>query len=101
MFAKSDVEFYKCGGTYILLCKLNYGYHSQTHFHYFFQTGHFSAVKFVMGYEKNMSFLVIPKSPKVLKKSDRTLLSEVCLNNHYCLNEKRVKSSFSKKGELV
>ena len=38
-----------------------------------FQTEHFSAVKFAMGYEKNMSFLVIPKSPKVgkkLKKSD-------------------------------
>ena len=30
-----------------------------------FQTEHFSAVKFAMGYEKNMSFLVIPKSPKV------------------------------------
>ena len=29
----------------------------------FFQTEHFSAVKFVMGYEKNMSFHVIPKSP--------------------------------------
>ena len=28
----------------------------------------FSAVILVMGYKKNMSFLVIPKSPKVLKK---------------------------------
>ena len=33
-----------------------------------FQTECFSAVKFAMGYEKNMSFLVIPKSPKVWKK---------------------------------
>ena len=30
-----------------------------------FQVKHFSAVKFVIGYEKNMNFLVIPKSPKV------------------------------------
>ena len=30
-----------------------------------FQMKHFSAVKFAMGYEKNMSFLVIAKSPKV------------------------------------
>ena len=34
-------------------------------FIYFFQKEHFSAVKFAMDYEKNMSFLVIPKSPKV------------------------------------
>ena len=32
------------------------------------QTEHFSAVKFAMGYKKNMSFLVITKSPKVWKK---------------------------------
>ena len=32
-----------------------------------FQAEHFSAVKFVMGYKKNVSFLVIPKSPKVWK----------------------------------
>ena len=37
----------------------------------FFQTKHFSAVKFYMGYEKNMSFLVIPKSPKVGKKVEK------------------------------
>ena len=37
----------------------------------FFQTKHFSAVKFYMGYEKNMSFHVIPKSPKVLKKVEK------------------------------
>ena len=30
-----------------------------------FQTKHFLAVNFSMGYEKNMSFLVIAKSPKV------------------------------------
>ena len=32
---------------------------------YVFQGECFSAVKFAMGYEKNMSFLVIPKSAKV------------------------------------
>ena len=31
----------------------------------FFQTDHFLALKFYMSYEKNMSFLVIQKSPKV------------------------------------
>ena len=36
-----------------------------------FQMEHFSAVKFTMGYEKNMSFLVIPKSPKVSKKVEK------------------------------
>ena len=30
-----------------------------------FQMEHFTAVKFAMGYEKNMSFLVISESPKV------------------------------------
>ena len=33
---------------------------------------HFPAVKFYMHYEKNMSFLVIPKSPKVRKKVERS-----------------------------
>ena len=33
-----------------------------------FQTEHFSAVKFAMDYEKNMSFLVIPKPPTVENK---------------------------------
>ena len=32
------------------------------------QTEHFPAVQFDLGYEKNMSFRVIPKSPKVWKK---------------------------------
>ncbi len=31
---------------------------------------HFSAVKFTRGNEKNMSFLLIPKSPKVKEKSE-------------------------------
>ena len=53
---------------YILLCKLNYGYHNQARFHLCLQTEHVSAVKFNMGYEKNMSFLVIPKSPELWKK---------------------------------
>ena len=35
------------------------------------QMDHFSAVKFYMGYEKNMSFLVIPKSPKVGEKVEK------------------------------
>ena len=38
-----------------------------------FQMEHFSAVKFAKGYEKNISYLVTPKSPKVgqkLNKSD-------------------------------
>ena len=34
------------------------------------QTEHFSAAKFVMGYEKNMSFL-IAKSPKVWEKVEK------------------------------
>ena len=33
-----------------------------------FQIECFLAVKFAMAYDKNMSFLVIPKSPKVWKK---------------------------------
>ena len=34
-----------------------------------FQMKHFSAVKFAVGYEKNMNFLVIAKSSKVKKSS--------------------------------
>ena len=58
---------------YILLCKLDINLHDiwlpqpDT----FSLNGHFSAVKFVMGYEKNMSFLVIAKSPKVWKKIEK------------------------------
>ena len=36
-----------------------------------FQTEHFSAVKFAIGYEKNMCFLVIAKSPEVWKKVEK------------------------------
>ena len=36
-----------------------------------FQTECFSAVRFAMSHEKNMSFLVIPKSPKVWKKNEK------------------------------
>ncbi len=35
-----------------------------------FQTVYFSAVKFTRSNEKNMSFLLIPKSPKVWEKSE-------------------------------
>ena len=34
-------------------------------FIHIFQMEHFLAVKFAIGYEKNISFLVMPKSPKV------------------------------------
>ena len=40
-------------------------------FNNIFQTKHLSAVNFVMGYGKNMSFLVIPKSPEVWKKVEK------------------------------
>ena len=36
-----------------------------------FQTEHFSAVKFAKSYEKQMSFPVIPKSPRVWKKDEK------------------------------
>ena len=36
-----------------------------------FQMKQFSAVKFAMGYEKNMSFLMIAKSPQVWKKVEK------------------------------
>ena len=53
---------------YSLLCKLNYGHMTVHVFISIFQMEHFSAVKFDMAYEKNMSFLVIAKSPKVWNK---------------------------------
>ena len=56
---------------YILLCKLNFGYHNRHVFINIFQTEHFSAFKFAMVYEKNMSFLVIAKLPKYCKKLKR------------------------------
>ena len=54
---------------FILLCKLNYKVTITRHvFINIIQTEHFSAVKFTMGYEKNVSFLVIAKSSKVWEK---------------------------------
>ena len=44
---------------YTLLCKLNYSYHNHV-FINISQTQYFSGVKFAMGYEKNLSFIVIP-----------------------------------------
>ena len=48
-----------------------------------FQTERFSAVKFAMGYEKNMSFLVIAKSPKVWKKSKKIGLGSFKSGRYY------------------
>ena len=57
---------------YILLFKLTVTI--TRHMHVFiniFQTKHFSAVKFTMGYKKNMSFLVVTKSSKIGKKVEK------------------------------
>ena len=51
---------------YVKLTLCNYGYHNQARFHLYLPNGTLS--KFDMDYEKNMNFLVIPKSPKVWKK---------------------------------
>ena len=57
-----------------------------------FQTVHFSALKFTWGNEKNMNFLLIPKSQKIWKKSEamgpdsfKTLTWEgnYLINNNY------------------
>ena len=57
---------------HILLCKLNNMVTITRHvFNNIFQTKHLSAVKFVMGYGENMSFLVIPKFPVVWKKVEK------------------------------
>ena len=42
-----------------------------------FQMEQFSAVKFAMSYEKNMSFLVIAKSPEVWKEVYKIGLSSL------------------------
>ena len=42
-----------------------------------FQIEHFSAVKIAMGYEKNMHFFVIAKSPKVWKEVEKIGLGSV------------------------
>ena len=56
---------------YILLCKLIMVTITRHILIDIFQTERCSAVKFAMGYEKNISFLVIPKSPKAWKKLER------------------------------
>ena len=55
----------------ILLCSLIMVTITRHVFINTFQTERFSAVKFIMGYEKNMSFLVIPKSPNVGKNVEK------------------------------
>ena len=50
---------------------INYGTITRHVFINIFQTEHSSAVNFAMGYEKNMSFLVIAKFPKVKKKDEK------------------------------
>ena len=69
-------------GKQFCICKYLYNYYVKPHLmimvtmirHLFiniFQTQHFSAIKFYLGYEKYMSFLVIPTSPKVWKKVEK------------------------------
>ena len=48
-----------------------------------FQKKKFWAVKVAMGYRKNMSFLVIPKSPKVSKKVEKIKLGSFNGMKHY------------------
>ena len=48
-----------------------------------FQVEPISAVKFDTGCEKNMSFLVIPKSPKVWKKVEKIGLSSFNNATHF------------------
>ena len=48
---------------YILLCKLNYGYRNQSRFNQYLPNRTLFRAEFAMGYEKNMSILVIAKSP--------------------------------------
>ena len=66
---------------YILLCKLNHGYHNQACFINIFQTKHFSAVKFAIDYEKKYKLSCDTKISKVrkkkLKKSDWVPLNVV------------------------
>ena len=60
----NEAFFVICSCLY-LKAVFNYGYYNQARFLQYLPTGHISAVKFVMGYEKNMIFLVILKSPGV------------------------------------
>ena len=50
-------------------------------FFHIFQAEHFSADKFAMGYEKNMSFLVMATSSKVWKKVEKMGLAPLNSNN--------------------
>ena len=51
---------------------------------------HFSAAKFAIGYEKNMSFLVIAKSPKVWKKVEKIALGSL---RRYCTSYSQISMS--------
>ena len=67
-------------------------------FNNFFQMKHFSAMEFYMGYEKNMSFLVIPKSltvgKKELKRSDWAAVKTLILPcSHYAKGAEKVSES--------
>ena len=70
-FSRLDVQNNFCVLQLLYIISYCYGYHNQTSFIHIFQMKHFSAVKFAMGYEKNMSFLVIPKFPKVWKAVEK------------------------------
>ena len=54
---------------------------------------HISAVKFDMGYEKNMSFRVIPKSSKSLKKVEKMGLGS--FNISYASHTRHIEYSYS------
>ena len=66
---------------YILLCKLNYGYHNQHIFINIFQTEHFSAVKFAMGRARHFMhlFAFFAKLLKFSRKYEKCLVSGVNL----------------------
>ena len=51
-------------GAFILVFKLNYDSHNSLIFIKIVQRKHIPAVKFLIGYEKNMRFLLISKSQK-------------------------------------
>ena len=59
-----QVNFVYCSCLNLTVRKFHYGYHN-------FQMLHFSAVKFYRGYEKNMSFLVMLKSPNLEKNVEK------------------------------
>ena len=69
-----------------------HGYNNFAHFH-IFQKEHFSAVKFDIGYEKNMSFLVIPKSLQVWKKLHKSDWTPFFLRTQYLQYKDKFKKS--------